>query len=493
MICGAAALSAGHAMAQAAASSEIVVTGSRIPTQNLTSSSPLTVVSSQEAKLEGTSNVETLLNNLPQAFASFTENVSNGSTGTATVNLRNLGSVRTLVLVDGKRLMPADPALPVADLNQIPAAMVDHVEVITGGASAVYGSDAVAGVVNFIMKKNFEGVRIDTQWSEQWHDNNNSYMQGLLAGGLNGNPAAPVGVPIPKGNEWLGPTWDVTAVVGVNAPDGKGNVTAYAGYRNIQAITQDRYDYSACSTLISGANNDGLVCFGSSNQNRFIPLTGPNAGHSYFITSGGGIRPRVGSDVYNFAPFNYFQRPDERYVAGAFAHYEVNPKADVYLDTMFSDDHTLAQIAPSGLFQGTGVFSGNVHVNCDNPLMSAAQAAVLCAGVAPTADQTFRIGRRDIEGGPRIDDLRHTAYKIDLGVKGDLGMGWSYDAYAQYGITIYNENYSNEFSVSRVQNALEVVNVGGVPTCKVVVQNIDPKCVPLNVSTGLRAPGPAPA
>jgi outer membrane receptor protein involved in Fe transport len=178
-------------------------------------------------------------------------------------------------------------------------------------------------------------------------------------------------------------------------------------------------------------------------------------------------------------------------VTGAFAHYEINPKADVYLDTMFSDDRTFSQVAPSGAFIGTGLFSGNVHVNCDNPLMSAAQQSTFCAGLAPTDDVVMRIGRRDIEGGPRIDDLRHTAYKIDLGVKGDLGGGWSYDSYLQYGITIYNENFSNEWSVSRVQNALEVVDVGGVPTCKVVVENIDPKCVPLDVFAGLGSLSPA--
>ena len=489
MICSAAAAVAGHAWAQQAKAptpaGELVVTGSRIPTQNLSSSSPLTVVSSQEAKLEGTVSVETLLNNLPQVFASFTEGVSNAASGTATVNLRNLGSARTLVLIDGKRLMPADPIVPFADLNQVPASLVDHVEVVTGGASAVYGSDAVAGVVNFIMKKNFEGVRLDAQWGEDWHDNNNSGAQAMLAHGLNGNPAIPIGSAIPKGNVWLGRTFDITAVIGVNAPDGKGNATIYAGYRNVEGVTQDKYDYSACSTIIAGANNDHLNCFGSSNQNRFIPLTGNNAGNSYFPLPGRGVRPRVGSDVFNFAPFNYFQRPDERYVAGGFAHYEISPMADVYLDAMFSDDHTLAQIAPSGLFIGTGLFGGNVHLNCDNPLLSAAQAAAFCAGLAPTDDVVMRIGRRNVEGGARVDDLRHTSYKIDFGLKGDLGKGWSYDVYGQYGTTIYNENYQNELSVSRVQNALEVVNVGGVPTCKVTVANIDPKCVPLDIFTGL--------
>ena len=143
MICGAAllGLSATQAAAQTASGasqvSEIVVTGSRIPSPNLTSVSPVTAVSSQELKLQGTTTVETMLNRLPQVVAAQSSNVSNGSTGIATVNLRGLGPPRTLVLIDGRRLMPGDPAQPVADLNNIPAALVDRVDVLTGGASAV--------------------------------------------------------------------------------------------------------------------------------------------------------------------------------------------------------------------------------------------------------------------------------------------------------------------------------------------------------------------
>src|SRR3569623_2175184 len=142
MLCGAAVLASGQALAQdkgaAPQVEEFVVTGSRIPQPNLTSTSPITVVGDKEAKLQGTTNDETLINNLPQAFADMTSTASNGASGAATVTLRDLGPQRTLVLVDGKRLMPADTAAPVADLNNIPAALVDHVEEVTGGASAVY-------------------------------------------------------------------------------------------------------------------------------------------------------------------------------------------------------------------------------------------------------------------------------------------------------------------------------------------------------------------
>ncbi len=137
-----------------------------------TSISPVTAVGAEQIKIEGITRVEDLINNLPQAFADFGGNLSNGATGAATVNLRNLGSQRTLVLVNGRRLMPGDPTQNGAaspDLNQIPAALIERVEVLTGGASAVYGADAVAGVVNFIMNDNFEGVRVDAQYGMYQH------------------------------------------------------------------------------------------------------------------------------------------------------------------------------------------------------------------------------------------------------------------------------------------------------------------------------------
>jgi iron complex outermembrane receptor protein len=486
MICGATVLAGGQAFAQDQGTQveEFVVTGSRIPQPNLTSTSPITVIGDQEAKLQGTTNVETLINNLPQAFADFTSTASNGASGTATVNLRGLGSQRTLVLVDGKRLMPADPKLPVADLNTIPAALVDHVEVVTGGASAVYGSDALAGVVNFVMKKDFEGVRIDAQYGFFQHNQHNDEVQ-----------AAELrkGIAIPEDFSG-GATWDVTAIIGVNSPDGKGNATVYAGYRHMDAVRQDKYDYTACSLNTGGALNDIHNCAGSSNYNRFDSL---DVGGSYFALPDRTFRPRNGAtDFFNFAPDNYLQRPDERYTLGGFAHYEINPMFDVYTDVMFSDDHTLAQIAASGIFLGSGTNNGLQNVNCDNPLLSAQQSGIIGCGtvLGATDDAHVEIGRRNIEGGPRIDDLRHTAYRIDLGTRGDLGHGWSYDVYGQYGLTLFSENYSNEFSKQRVQNALEVVTdtragspTAGQPICKVTLSGQDPSCVPLDIFGGLGA------
>src|ERR1700744_4592117 len=183
MICGAAFLGLSATPASAAADTtsgevaEVVVTGTRIPSPNLTSIAPVTTVGNAEIKAQGVTRIEDITNALPQVFAGQGSSITNGATGAATVNLRGLGSNRTLVLVDNRRLMPGDPTsglIVAADLNFIPAALVERVDVLTGGASATYGADAVAGVVNFIMLKNFEGVRVDAPYSGYQHTNDNS-------------------------------------------------------------------------------------------------------------------------------------------------------------------------------------------------------------------------------------------------------------------------------------------------------------------------------
>ena len=167
----------------------VVVTGSRIPQADLQSVSPILGVAAKEFEQKGATDVADYLNDLPQTFVSnvgdFTNanNPLSGPGGITTVDLRGLGAERTLVLVNGRRLGVGDPntgnpgAAP--DIDQIPVPLIDHVEVLTGGASATYGSDAVAGVVNFIMKKDFEGIQVDGLFGGYWHDNGNTFARGL--------------------------------------------------------------------------------------------------------------------------------------------------------------------------------------------------------------------------------------------------------------------------------------------------------------------------
>jgi outer membrane receptor protein involved in Fe transport len=490
----------------------VVVTGSRIPQTGIYSASPVTAIGQQELKFEGTTDVTTLLNNLPESFADQSSAAANGASGTANADLRGLGSVRTLVLVNGTRLMPGDPKDPAPDLNDIPAALVDHVEVLTGGASAVYGSDALAGVINFIMRKDFEGVEVDGTYDITQNDNTTGRWRSYTQTQINGNA---YGFAQSKENIFNGGTDDGTLIMGANTANDKGNVTAYLGYRNTQPVLEGSRDFSECTLATTGV---GLVCAGSSNYNRFFSID------NYFYGNGKGGKtydwfeegtgkagsghyvPYTGApnQAYNYGSLNYLQRPDQRYTGGFYAHYEENKELDIYSSFMFADDHTVAQIAPSGLFLGSGTVSGYAQeINCANPLMTAQENQLVCGdnksttatAIGPNGkpytyytgnnnvipgQAKFEIGRRDIEGGNRQDDLRHTSYRMNIGARGDFGSGWTYDVYAQYGLTLLTENYLNEFSKSRVQDALEV-NPNG--TC--ISGNAG--CVPLNIFDGLGA------
>ncbi|MCJ7814858.1 MAG: TonB-dependent receptor plug domain-containing protein, partial [Xanthomonadales bacterium] len=159
---------------------EVIVTGSRIISEEgFGRTSPVVVVGMDDISSYGLTRVEDILNNLPQIESSQNAFFSGGATGTASINLRGLGSERTLVLINGRRMPPGGLNTEAADINQIPAAMIERVEVLTGGASATYGADAVAGVVNFIMRR-IDGVEVSAGISGYQHDNRNSYMQELM-------------------------------------------------------------------------------------------------------------------------------------------------------------------------------------------------------------------------------------------------------------------------------------------------------------------------
>jgi outer membrane receptor protein involved in Fe transport len=477
----------------------VVVTGSRLPQQNLYSSRPVTAISPEEIKFEGTTDVATLLNNLPEAFADQTSTLSATSRGIATVDLRGLGAKRTLVTINGSRLMPGDPGDPVADLDDIPAALVDHIEVLTGGASTVYGSDALAGVVNFILRKDFEGVELDGTASIEQAPNDNSVQRARLAAA--GYPEVPE-------NVWDGEAGEATLLLGSNTDNGRGNVTAYLGYRSEQPVTERDFSACALATTFKVFNpNDplhtGLICGGSSAYNRWISLDDYLRVQSYdFFQTGNGtpgsgrFEPftRAPDQKYNYGPGNYLRRPDTRYVGGFFAHYTVNRQLEPYASFMFSDDDTVAQIAPSALFAGFGEVGGFVEVNCGNPLMTAQERALLCgadgsgsSNVVP-GEALLLIGRRAVEVGDRLTDFRHTAYRMQVGAKGDLGSGWTYDVYSQYGLTLYSQSLRNDLSVDRVQKALQVDPLTGA--CYAAEPNafgivVDPACVPLDVFNGI--------
>ena len=459
----------------------IEVTGTRIPSANLESSSPITTIDATAIKADGLRSVENLLNNLPQVFAAQGASISNGATGTATVNLRGLGSTRTLVLVNGRRLPPGSPRTFAADLNQVPAPLIKRIEILTGGAGAVYGSDAVAGVVNFIMNDKFEGVQIEANTSFYNHDQGDDTGAAAMIRARSITNTAQFKIP---GNiRSDGKINDVNLLMGGNFANGKGNATAFFNWKKEDAVLQSERDFSACSlgnatsrtaaTFNGIAFGPGFRCGGSSTSfpGRFIVA----AGNRTAANAAGNTRAWVAAnDQYNFGPLNYFQRPSERYGFNASANYDVTNATKVYSEFSFHDDRTVAQIAPSGLFGFDA--SGANAISCNNPLLSADWRRDLgCVGTTGTAEAF--ILRRNVEGGGRQDDIRHTSFRMVLGMKGEFMKNWNYDVFAQSAKVVYQQTYKNDFSIARSTLAMDAIRDGAGN----IVCRSGGGCVPYNI------------
>lgn len=447
---------------------EVVVTGTRIRRPNLQSASPITSVDSVEIKLQGATGVDNFLTRLPQIEAGNNENQSNNSDGTAGVNLRSLGGQRALVLIDGQRFLPT---LGV-DLNFVPALLVERTDVLTGGASSVYGSDAMSGVVNFIMRKHMTGVRVDTQYSIYQHTNDDSYLRGVQQS---------KGIDPAKKTVWDGKKYDFNIAAGADISEGKGNITGYFGYRKMEPVRQDSRDYSNCALWFADAAGSDFICGGSGTHGLgwFRPLSavaGANQ-NTNFANSPDGSKTWVPNDAtafaYNYTPDNYFQRDSERYQAGAFANYTINEHAEVYGSFMFMDDHSVSQVAPSAIWSGRAY-----DINCDNPFLSAQQANILCGSAAGTNTivQSW-VAMRAVGGEGRRNDMRHTNYRFTAGVRGEIASGWRYDANYMHALTIGQFNYQNDINQDKAAQALQAVLVNNEVVCIDTSKN----CKPIDV------------
>ncbi|MGD1146479.1 MAG: TonB-dependent receptor [Thermoanaerobaculaceae bacterium] len=445
----------------------VVVTGSLIPRPTLEAMSPVTTMDIETLQYRGVQRLEDLMTQLPQVFVAQNSSISNGASGTATISLRNLGADRTLVLIDGVR-MPAGDAFAVSpDLNFIPASMVKRVDVLTGGASATYGADAVAGVVNFILDKDFEGLRGGVNFGGYQHDNSNSYWE---------QQNAKKDYPYPTGSTWDGGTFDADVAYGGKFADGKGHASMYIDYRQQSQLLKSQRDYYNCS---AGLGATGGICSGSSTAatGRFTvydPTFSTSLGN-FTVGPNNTFVPYTSANTFNYGAYNSIQRPDTRYTAGGFLDYDWNEHFKGYLSVMLMNDYSQAQIAPSGDFYGD-----TYELNCNNPLMSAQQVQTICTnnGYGPNDVANVIIGRRSVEGGARTDDLTHEAFRLVAGLKGEINKDWSYDVYGLEAQTRVSEDYINDLNINHIQNSLLVTTdpTTGQPVCE-----SGPPCVPWNI------------
>ena len=438
------------AVAQDAEIEQIVVTGSRIQRPDLQEASPIQSIGQEEIALQGTSNVENILNTLPQVVGASTQTSNNPGGGVATVNLRNLGTQRTLVLVDGRRYISYD-VNQVVDLNTIPAALIDRVDVLTGGRSAVYGSDAMAGVVNFVMKKNFEGVALDTGYEIS--------------------------------DQGDGSRENIAATIGGNFADDKGNVVLSGSWTRRDAVFADARGFTKRAYQDAG---DGTFFYGGSSS---IPqfrarITGLNAALGYagtdvkFAENGQSSRYVSATDAYNFAPSNYLQIPQERYTIAANAHYEIDEHFRPYLEGQFINSRTENQLAPTPIGNTTpGVSSrGGLLIHAYSPFIDATTRAALI-GLDTNNDGYVSVGnwgRRVEEVGARQSLFDRNAYRVVLGMDGNVWGDWDYDTYFLKARTSNTVVQNGNIAISRF--------LGGVKTAFLNPTTGAVRALPWNIS-----------
>lgn len=486
VLTGAAVAFAMPAFAQDEEGDEVVVTGSRIQRDNFDAPSPVASVQSEQLVLTNTVNSEEFLDALPQVIPSFDSTSNNPGTGTATVSIRGLGTARTLVLVDGLRFVGSGAGGPV-DLNNIPASLVDRIDLVTGGASAVYGSDAVGGVVNFILKNDFEGVQLDVS-------------NRLSAAGWDAN------------------TFQTSITMGGNFADGRGNAVFSASYTNREALFQGDRDFSEFTffdpgagstsvgfipggspsipgTRIRGRTTDHFGLTGAALTGPYPECAAPNICSGFFFPDGtgdlAGVRFGNPNDLYNYAPTNYLQLPQERYSMFGRATYEINDNIEVYARGLFATNVVDQQLAPSP-------YGFTAAVNNDNPLIPAELLALFLADPAsngvtvasvPNSGPgftTFRFNRRGVELGTRNSLRDSTTFQFAGGVTVDVGNDWVWETEAQFGRTGVSTIQSGNVSVSAIRQAL--ISTDGV-TC------VDPSggCAALNLFGGPDGVSPAAA
>ncbi len=464
---------------------EITITGTRITTPGTVSSSPIFSVDETAIDYLQEPELERVLRTLPSVTPGDGSNVNNDSAGAATIDLRGMGPERTLVLMNGRRMVPFNYDGEV-DIATIPTALVERVDVLTGGASAVYGSDAVTGAVNFILKNDFEGVELDVIHSQTAEND--------------------------------GEVNSLSLTVGSDVADGQGNFAASFSWMEREAVLLEQRPLGLLGIdTASGANLEefraglppapppagcggpNVAASGGSTTaipTRFAIVGGGDAASGQFREDG-----TIGDEcsVFNYNPFNYYQTPLQRYSATAIGSFEFTEDHEVYTQFNFTNTTVVQQVAPSGTFgQPFNLPIGNPFIgdqarqfmidagntSLANGLLSEGTGAadnwqdVNGNGVVDEADYLrVQLRRRTLELGPRSEKFDGNQFQIVVGFNGTLLGDWTYDASFQYGEsnrTTVRDGYTN---LTNIQNALDTTD--GV-TCA----NGDPTCVPIDLFGG---------
>lgn len=419
---------------------QIVVTGTRITRRDFDATSPISTIDDLQLDFAAQPTLEETLNRMPQVQPAFARTSNSPGDGTAQVNLRGLGADRTLVMMNGRRLAPSGAASAV-DINNVPQVLIERIEIITGGASAVYGSDAVAGVVNVITKDDYEGFRIGgSYYSTEVGDSE---------------------------------TADVNVLYGFPFASNQGSFMAYATFlERKESFAADR----SISQVPFTDNLDGTISEQGSSAVPggfvFAPNVDLGSGPvpTRFNDAGDLVEFVRPDDLYNYAPINYLQTPLTRYAGGVFVSYAMTDRVEAYTELAFTRNEAGRNLAPIPTAAG-------YVVNLDNPFLTDQVQDIASTQFFPAGPGLVQFGtrRRWEELGAREVEHQRDYLRVVSGLRGSLNDVWDFDAWVVYSDAEEDELLDNSASASRIDQGLLVDPVTG--------ECFDPSngCVPINI------------
>ncbi|OON64157.1 hypothetical protein B0920_12735 [Massilia sp. KIM] len=423
----------------------VEVTGTRITSPGITSNSPIASITAEEIRSTQPVAVEEFFKALPAAVPAIGPGTNNGTGGAATIDLRGLGSNRSLVLVNGRRLVPFNLSGTV-DTNAIPVALVNRVDLVTGGASVAYGADAVAGVANFNLRRNFTGIDVTSTYGATADERDAKRRR-----------------------------TDIT--IGSSLADGKGNVVLSIGKTKTDPLTQGERDFGIVSlNSVTGAPTGSATA---------VPAqfsTGQGPGGTTALSGAWRIDPATGRLVqpvvpWNTNPPNYYQTGLDRTQATALGNYKINDHAEAYAELFYTTSKVASALASTGTFGNTfQVPIGNPYIPQPAREQICARRGIPAANCVPGNNTMvpLLVNRRITELGPRFNDFDTDTLQYTIGVKGDLIGEWTYDAYWSRGTSDQTQTRRNWGSLAKVGQALNALST----TACVNPAN---GCVPLNV------------
>lgn len=455
---------------------EVVVTGSRLLRDpNLESASPIATIDMATIQDSGYLTLEQTVNKMPQLRPDTTASTNQYGGPAMSADLRGVGAVRTLVLVDGRRFIPAE-STGITDLATVPDMLVEAVDIVTGGASAVYGSDAIAGVVNFRLRDDFQGTEF-------------RYQRG-------------------QSEQGDADTERLDFLIGVGTDDNRSNMALAISYSERDTVMGNSRDFSAVPIVTNSTGK--FIPFGSGNlpggvialqPAQFPLIKGVDLSNSNGACPGPiqGVRFDQGSlpvpycrpiDQYNYAADNFLLRPMERYQISAIGKHEINDQVQVYAQAFYNKYEQSYQMAPESVAPTSfGQSSGTVLIPnaTTNPLFNDTLRNFWAQNGAyfdPDGDGNYvvrNLGRRFEEFGPRTTSFNIDSFMITTGLRGDLDFGannWAWDAFYQFARNDTTSSTTGLLSRSGITLGLDpVINQNGTVSCRTQIRG----CVPINI------------